>query len=108
MKITEPVYCLKAESERYSEVCEECISYGKVGCDHCFNDNIDIAIEALEAIQKVKELRDYIVHEIEINKVIIEDNQNLGDIRDNEVGMHIAYKNVLDKLNKIKIIDKIA
>lgn len=44
----EAIYCLKAESERYSEVCEECSLYGEVGCDHCYDDATDIAIEAIE------------------------------------------------------------
>lgn len=31
MKREEVIYCLKAQSERYSEVCEECPLYGKTG-----------------------------------------------------------------------------
>ena len=42
------IYCLKADSESYSEVCEECSIYGNVGCDHCYNDAINMAIKALE------------------------------------------------------------
>ncbi len=48
MKVSEAIYCMKAESERYSEVCEECPLYGKTGCDHCQNDAIDMAIKSLE------------------------------------------------------------
>ena len=47
----EAMFCLKAESERYPEVCSECPLYGEVGCDHCFDDAMDVAIKALEEIQ---------------------------------------------------------
>ena len=52
MTENEAVYCLKADSESHSEVCEECDLYGVVGCDHCQNDAIKIAIKALEEIQR--------------------------------------------------------
>lgn len=55
MTENEAIYCLKAESDRYSEVCEECPLYGKVGCDHCFEDAIDVAIKALEELQMYKQ-----------------------------------------------------
>lgn len=48
------LYCLKADSESYSEVCEECSIYGNVGCDHCYNDAINMAIQALEEIQQYR------------------------------------------------------
>lgn len=54
MTIDEVIYCLKAESERYPEVCEECPLYRKVGCDHCYDDAADIAIKALEEIQRYR------------------------------------------------------
>lgn len=38
MKRKEDIYCLKAQSERYSEVCEECPLYGQTGIDHCCED----------------------------------------------------------------------
>lgn len=38
MKREEAIYCLKAQSERYSEVCEECPLYGQTGVDHCCED----------------------------------------------------------------------
>lgn len=50
----EAVYCLKADSESHSEVCEECDLYGVVGCDHCENDAIEIAIKALEEVQQYR------------------------------------------------------
>ena len=55
LTIDEVIYCLKAECERYSEVCEECPLYGKVGCDHCFDDATDIAINALEELKAYKD-----------------------------------------------------
>lgn len=48
MKIEEAIYCLKAESERYSEVCEECPLYGQTGVDHCCEDALQLAITALQ------------------------------------------------------------
>ena len=44
----EAIYCMKAGSERYSHVCEECSLYGETGCDHCYDDANDVAIKALE------------------------------------------------------------
>lgn len=55
LTIDEVIYCLKAECERYSEVCEECPLYGKVGCDHCFDDVTDSAINALEELKNYKD-----------------------------------------------------
>lgn len=54
MKENEAIYCLKADSELYSEVCEECNLHGLVGCDHCQNDAIDVAINALEEVQQYR------------------------------------------------------
>ena len=48
MKREEAIYCLKAESERYSEVCEECPLYGQTGVDHCCEDALQLAITALQ------------------------------------------------------------
>ena len=50
----EAMFCLKAESERYPEICNECPLYGEVGCDHCFDDAMDVAINALEEIQQYR------------------------------------------------------
>lgn len=50
----EAMFCLKAESERYPEICNECPLYGEVGCDHCFDDAMDVAIKALEEIQQYR------------------------------------------------------
>ena len=48
MKKEEAIYCLKAQSERHSEVCEECPQYGKTGVDHCCEDALQLAITALQ------------------------------------------------------------
>ena len=48
MKIEEAIYCLKAQSELYSEVCEECPLYGQTGVDHCCEDALQLAITALQ------------------------------------------------------------
>lgn len=48
MKREEVIYCLKAQSERYSEVCEECPLYGQTGVDHCCDDALQMAITALQ------------------------------------------------------------
>ena len=48
MKREEAIYCLKAQSERYSEVCEECTLYGQTGVDHCCEDALQMAITALQ------------------------------------------------------------
>lgn len=47
MKREEAIYCLKAQSERYSEICEECPLYGQTGVDHCCEDALQMAITAL-------------------------------------------------------------
>ena len=44
----EAIYCLKAQSERHSEVCEECPLYGETGTDHCCEDALQMAITALQ------------------------------------------------------------
>lgn len=48
------IYCLKAESERYPEVCEECQLYGEVGCDHCYDDTNDTAIKFLKELEQYR------------------------------------------------------
>lgn len=48
MKREEAIYCLKAQSERYSEVCEECPLYGQTGVDHCCEEALQLAITALQ------------------------------------------------------------
>lgn len=48
MKKEEAIYCLKAQSERCSEVCEECPLYGQTGVDHCCEDALQMAITALQ------------------------------------------------------------
>ena len=48
MKREEAIYCLKAQSERYSEVCEECPLYGQSGVDHCYEDALQMEITALQ------------------------------------------------------------
>lgn len=48
MKREEAIYCLKAQSERYSEVCEECPLYGQTGVDHCCEDALQMAITDLQ------------------------------------------------------------
>ena len=50
--ISQVVYCLKAGSERYPEVCEECQLYGEVGCDHCYDDVTDMAIKSLKELEQ--------------------------------------------------------
>lgn len=48
MKREEAIYCLKAHSERYSEVCKECPLYGQTGVDHCCEKALQMAITALQ------------------------------------------------------------
>ena len=54
MMENEAIYCLKADSELHSELCEECTLHGLVGCDHCQTDAIDVAIKALEEVQQYR------------------------------------------------------
>lgn len=42
------LYCLKASSDRHSEVCEECINY--INCDNTFQD--DVIESIIKAIEK--------------------------------------------------------
>lgn len=56
MKREEVIYCLKAQSERYSEVCEECPLYGQTGVDHCCEDALQMAIKALEEVQQYRQI----------------------------------------------------
>ena len=44
----EALYCIKANSVLHSEICEECPLYGDTGIDHCFEEALDMAVEALE------------------------------------------------------------
>lgn len=46
------IYCLKAASELNTEMCEECPLYGQTGADHCCEDALQVAINALEEVQK--------------------------------------------------------
>ena len=55
------LYCMKAYSEYYSEVCAECPIYGETGTDHCFEDALEMAIKALEQGDALRELRQEIV-----------------------------------------------
>ena len=48
MTESEARYCLKAGSELHPEVCEECPLYGQTGTDHCREDALDMAMQALE------------------------------------------------------------
>lgn len=32
----------------YSEMCEECEVYGQVGCDHCNEEAINLAVKSLD------------------------------------------------------------
>ena len=52
--ISQVIYCLKAECERYPEVCEECQLYGEVGCDHCYDDVTDMAIKFLKELERYR------------------------------------------------------
>ena len=52
--ISQVIYCLKAECERYPEVCEECQLYGEVGCDHCYDDVTDVAIKCLKELEQYR------------------------------------------------------
>lgn len=54
MTENEAIFCIKAESESHSEICDECELYGKTGCDHCHNDAIELAIKALEEVQQYR------------------------------------------------------
>lgn len=56
MTENDAIYCLKADSELHSELCEECTLHGLVGCDHCQTDAIDVAIKALEEMQQYREI----------------------------------------------------
>ena len=52
--IEQTIYCLKAGSERYPEVCAECQLYGEVGCDHCYDDTNDMAIKCLKQLEQYR------------------------------------------------------
>lgn len=69
MKREEAIYCLKAQSERCSEVCEECPLYGQTGADHCCEEALQMAITALQ-IGTVEECQ----KSVEICKSMIERN----------------------------------
>lgn len=78
MTENEAIYCLKADSESHSEVCEECNLHGLVGCDHCQNDAIEVAIKALEEVQQYRaigtpeEYREAVEKQTAISREIIE------------------------------------
>lgn len=48
------LHCLRVMVEE--EVCEECELYGTTGTDHCEEDCVREAIEALECMKKIKTL----------------------------------------------------
>lgn len=54
MTENEAIFCIKAESELYPEICDECKLYGKTGCDHCNEDAMELAIEALEEVRQYR------------------------------------------------------
>lgn len=78
MKREEAIYCLKAQSERYSEVCEECPMYGQTGVDHCCENALQMAINALKEVQQyrqigtVEECRESVEKHTAISREIIE------------------------------------
>lgn len=49
------LHCMKAYSEHYNEMCEECDIYGQTGSDHCFEDALQYAIESVEKLEQIKE-----------------------------------------------------
>lgn len=90
--IEQTIYCLKAESERYPEVCKECQLYGEVGCDHCYDDVNDVAIQALKenqtyraigTIEEFKNLKEFkkTITEI-VNSQLIAGKNNYKEIYD--------------------------
>lgn len=88
MTENEAIYCLKAESERHSEVCEECSLYGKTGCDHCYNDATDMAIKALEEVQEFRKLgtvEDVPRLLVELN--VIHQYTNIGTVRECKIAV---------------------
>lgn len=88
------LYCMKAYSEYYSEVCEECPIYGETGTDHCFEDALEMAIKALEQGDALRELRQEIVG-----------IRDCEEERPNRFGCDklIAYERVIDLVDtKIK------
>lgn len=65
------VYCLKEMSESNPEVCEECPLYGQKGTDHCSEEALRVAIEALEANKKITEI---------VNRQLIAGKNNYKEI----------------------------
>ena len=59
------LYCMKAYSEYYSEVCEECPIYGETGTDHCFEDALEMAIKALKQNESAEEWYKLFVEKLE-------------------------------------------
>lgn len=53
------LHCMKSASELERELCEECPIYGQTGCDHCYEDALAVAIEALEQETVSKESYDH-------------------------------------------------
>ena len=78
MNREEAIYCLKAQSERYSEVCEECPMYGQTGVDHCCEDALQMAITALQN-QPVW---------IPVSERLPEEHKQYDITTKNEVGIH--------------------
>ncbi len=60
MTENEAIFCIKAESELYPEICDECKLYGKTGCDHCHEDAMELAIKALEEVQQYRTLEKHL------------------------------------------------
>lgn len=86
MKREEAIYCLKAQSERYSEVCEECPLYGQTGVDHCCEDALQLAITALEnqpvwipVSERLPEEPDKVVQQLEERTAFLKDCTKYGN-----------------------------
>ena len=92
MTESEASYCLKAMSESNPEVCEECHLYGQTGTDHCSEETIRVAIEALETNKKITEIvnRQLIAGKNNYKEVysafyeivkVVQDNYRWSDVR---------------------------
>ena len=71
MTESESSYCLKAMSESNPEICEECPLHGQTGTDHCSEDAIRVAINALEVNKKITEI---------VNRQLIAGKNNYKEI----------------------------
>lgn len=78
------IYCLKADSELHSELCEECTLHGLVGCDHCQTDAIDVAIKALEEVQQYRQIGTVSTcrNAVEICRAMIERGIEMDNIKE--------------------------